>query len=226
MKKKVLATLIAILAMGNTVFASEQINVDKNQVNIVVNGKTVESDNFLYKGTTYVPLRTVSENLNGSINYDNATKTANISSNTSNTASADCNDKVFLMWKTCEIMETSSSTFYTFYVSKPDTLINSTEDEFIETLETFDTYLSMSVDTFNSVYDLEITELYPAVKELKELAVTLNEYGHDLADMRLKGDTSINKKYTEKLDIMTKHYLNVIDYIDKYQTKLLDENTK
>jgi hypothetical protein len=226
MKKKVLATLIAILAMGNTVFASEQINVDKNQVNIVVNGKTVESDNFLYKGTTYVPLRTVSDNLNGSVNYDNATKTANISSNASTANSSNNNSNVFLMWKSSCIMENATGLFYVFCLSNPDMVKNYTEDDFTDTMETFDTYVSTAVEIYNSVYDLEITELYPAVEELQELAVTLNEYGHDLVDMKFKGSTSIDSKYNEKLDIITTKYLNIIDSIDKYQTKLLDENTK
>ncbi len=57
-----------------------------NRVKLVVNGQPSASETLLYNGTTYVPLRAVTENLGATVNYDAATKTASI--NMPNTSAA------------------------------------------------------------------------------------------------------------------------------------------
>lgn len=54
------------------------IKVTYNSVNITVNGKKVTTDNILYKGTTYVPLRAISEMLDKEVGWDRQTNTASI----------------------------------------------------------------------------------------------------------------------------------------------------
>ncbi len=56
----------------------KNINVTYNAVNIEVNNDKVDTDNILYKGTTYVPLRAVSEMLGKLVGWDSATNTASI----------------------------------------------------------------------------------------------------------------------------------------------------
>lgn len=57
----------------------QTINVLPNTIKVVVDGKEVQADNFLYNDTTYLPIRAVSEALNMDVQYDNTTSTATIS---------------------------------------------------------------------------------------------------------------------------------------------------
>ncbi len=50
-----------------------------NRVKLIVNGQPSASETLLYNGTTYVPLRSVTENLGAKVDYDANTKTASIS---------------------------------------------------------------------------------------------------------------------------------------------------
>ncbi len=56
----------------------ENIEVVWNKVNISVNGEKVEGENILYKGTTYAPLRAVSEILDKEVVWDQKTNMAKI----------------------------------------------------------------------------------------------------------------------------------------------------
>ena len=72
----VISTLLISTALGTSV--KKTIEVVYNSVNITVNGKKVNADNILYNGTTYVPLRAVSEALGKEVGWDQNTKTASI----------------------------------------------------------------------------------------------------------------------------------------------------
>jgi hypothetical protein len=51
------------------------IEVYRNQVNLEVNGLRIKGENFIYNGTTYVPLRLVSETFGNKIDWDSSTST-------------------------------------------------------------------------------------------------------------------------------------------------------
>lgn len=70
------ATLLMNVALGETV--KKTIEVVYNSVNLTVNGKKVDADNILYNGTTYVPLRAISEMLGKEVGWNQATSTASI----------------------------------------------------------------------------------------------------------------------------------------------------
>ena len=74
------AVIIVILFTSVAMAASLErtIEVVFNSVNLKVNGKIVEADNILYNGTTYVPLRAVTEMLDKEVSWDQATRTASI----------------------------------------------------------------------------------------------------------------------------------------------------
>ena len=82
MKKFICGILIGsicTLAVGSVASGIwDNISVLKNDINVVVNGVRVTSDNFLYNDTTYLPLRAVSEALGKSVIYNETTNTAYI----------------------------------------------------------------------------------------------------------------------------------------------------
>lgn len=81
MKKQIQGIVIGILIMlflTNVASArgiEKTIEVVFNQVNLEVNDKKVNEDDILYNGTTYVPLRFVSENLGYKVEWSQETKT-------------------------------------------------------------------------------------------------------------------------------------------------------
>lgn len=58
---------------------NKKITVAFNSINIMANGNKVNADNILYNGTTYVPLRAVSEILGKKVSWNGNTNTASIS---------------------------------------------------------------------------------------------------------------------------------------------------
>ena len=57
---------------------NKTIAVDRNTMNIYVNGTLVDADNFVYSNTTYVPLRKVAEMLSKEVNWEKISNTASI----------------------------------------------------------------------------------------------------------------------------------------------------
>ena len=72
----IIATLLMSTAVGEKLLKT--IDVIYNSVNIKVDGKQVDTDNILHKGTTYVPLRAISEMLGKEVDWNGNTKTVNI----------------------------------------------------------------------------------------------------------------------------------------------------
>lgn len=86
MKGNIKSFICGMLVMGvissAAVIAADNwlnINVLPNTIKVVVDGKEVQADNFLYNDTTYLPIRAVSEALKMDVQYDNSTSTATIS---------------------------------------------------------------------------------------------------------------------------------------------------
>ena len=81
----VLATAIVGLGVASASGVWDNISVLRNDISVVVNGKSIIADNFLYEDTTYLPLRAVSEALNQEVSYDENTNTAYIGERNDNT---------------------------------------------------------------------------------------------------------------------------------------------
>jgi hypothetical protein len=73
--------LIITLFTGIVVGAdlTEMIKVYRNYIEVMKEDVKVNADNFLYNGTTYVPLRAVAEMLGKKVDWDPVTKVAVIS---------------------------------------------------------------------------------------------------------------------------------------------------
>lgn len=79
MKKFIIVFSTFALLMSSTVIygkTKRTIEAIFGEVKIVVNGKLLNNETLLYDGTTYVPLRAVSEALGQKVQYDETTKTA------------------------------------------------------------------------------------------------------------------------------------------------------
>lgn len=75
-----LVLVITMMLTGTALGARVERNIDVNfnSVNITVNNEKVSTDNLLYEGTTYVPLRAISEMLGKEVGWDGSTNTASI----------------------------------------------------------------------------------------------------------------------------------------------------
>lgn len=73
MKKKVIA-----LALTAALFAAVVTAVDSTP-SIIINGNRLETDPLIYNDRIYVPLRASFESVGGTVSWDDATRTANIS---------------------------------------------------------------------------------------------------------------------------------------------------
>ncbi len=82
MKKKILVGFAVALTLStSTVFAggvSTKANVVFNNVDVLVDGQRIDASNIVYNGTTYIPLRKVSEATGLTVNYDEATREINL----------------------------------------------------------------------------------------------------------------------------------------------------
>jgi hypothetical protein len=72
--------VLGALLMTVSPVLAETVDIAFNAMHITVNGKSVVADNFLYNGTTYVPLRAIAEMLGLDVSYDASTNTAAINS--------------------------------------------------------------------------------------------------------------------------------------------------
>ena len=79
--KKILSIIISLtlIASGTPCANAETIDVTLNSVNLVVNGESIQTPNILWNGTTYVPIRAVSESLGCDVSWYDSTRTADIS---------------------------------------------------------------------------------------------------------------------------------------------------
>lgn len=72
--------MFPVVSFADTIL--EDISVSSNSVSVVANGAEVDADNFVYNGTTYVPLRACAEALNEEVTYEESTKTVIIGEDT------------------------------------------------------------------------------------------------------------------------------------------------
>ncbi len=81
MLKYVASTLVITTLMTSSVFAkTTNAKIVVNSVDVLVNGQRIDSDNLVYNGTTYLPLRAVSESIGMEVAFDAETQEINLNS--------------------------------------------------------------------------------------------------------------------------------------------------
>ena len=80
LKSFVVGVIITTMFMSTAVGAQIKNTIDVmfNTINIKINGEDQDIDNFLYEGTTYVPLRDISDLFDKEVSWDSDTNTASI----------------------------------------------------------------------------------------------------------------------------------------------------
>ncbi len=68
--------LISVPAIASSVM--ENIEVARNTIKVTLDDKKLDADNFIYNGTTYVPIRAVAESLGFGVEYDDKNHIAKI----------------------------------------------------------------------------------------------------------------------------------------------------
>lgn len=128
LKGFVVGVVVAVMLMSTTAFAAgltQKIDVVLNSVNLAVNGKSVQADNILYKGTTYVPLRAVSEMLGKHVDWNGGTNTASINDEATEVEDTEKATKAEQEWQEVITFEGSSiKDTETFKISSGEWRIN------------------------------------------------------------------------------------------------------
>ena len=70
------ALIFSLPALARDVY--ENISVIRNTIGITIDGRSFEEDNFVYNGTTYVPLRAIAETFGKGVEYDEENNIAKI----------------------------------------------------------------------------------------------------------------------------------------------------
>ena len=78
--RKILAFMVvmAMLLSNVTAYATETLTIQKYSINMLLNGSKVNVQNFILDGTTYVPIRAISELMGARVGWNQDTKTASI----------------------------------------------------------------------------------------------------------------------------------------------------
>lgn len=74
----IVASILLLSPLTKAQEIRRTVEVFFNRVNLKVNGQKVDSDNILYNGTTYIPLRAVAEIIDLEVGWDGNTNTAHL----------------------------------------------------------------------------------------------------------------------------------------------------
>jgi hypothetical protein len=211
MKKKVtISILILCLIFSNITLVLANggvwntIDVLVNGMTVIVNGQKIQSDNFLYNGTTYLPLRVVSEALGANVNYIQETKTADITLNSPTTSNNG--------------IDYSSVDIATVYVEleQLSDLINSRQ-ELANSI--FRSYVSdyYSVSEMNEMLDDYKEGLVKDNEYINSYIETLDEYLNQFSgNPSMKKDFSLIISYLEDIKKMEVNKINLLKNIVTY----------
>lgn len=165
----IITTSISALAGG----VWDKIDVLKNDINIMVNGKQIFADNFVYNDTTYLPLRVVAEELGQKVTYDKATNTAYIgekpvgSVNNSDLEKGTIPDPLYIQKDKFTYVTNDEFQLKLFRVGDPSKPIADIKSElFVQSVALFPILKNINekndtnyVDSIDGIYDTDMKDL-------------------------------------------------------------------
>ena len=176
------------------------VSVDKNLMNIVVNGSRVNADNFVYNNTTYVPLRAISEMFNQKIDWERISNTAHIGKPGISIFDGKPLGKVNEIEFTDYIydyygsMYESEFEYYTTYDENPADYLGSSKEEFVKNKILFDyTVISCALEKGYSMRPYVNARYYESVAStLKGVKGDEEKFNRML---EMQGFTTLNSYY-------------------------------
>ena len=191
-KLTICISLLFSFLLTSEVLAAEEIPVYKNKMQVFVNNTQISQDNFLYNDSLYLPLRAVSEATGASVSYNDIFGVVSIQSAPSSLEYEQLYRNFQILLYSKKINDSINS-----IVSLADTTtielysaLNNSNG--LTLMETFDNVVQEAIITYNKIYDLELIELYEAASHLQTVAVSLNNYGNLLTDLRFSRTTVKN----------------------------------
>lgn len=181
----------------------------RNTMTVWVNGQRLTADNFLYNGTTYVPIRAVADALNGVIYYVDATKTATITTNTATNADykalyekeAAKADTYFYLY---EIQNSGGNLVKMFYAMTPTLFDNMDKETAKSLISDSKSLLNSAVALKNEIYNKGETTLYASADALEDLCHYLEDYFDALYDLAVNSDDTVYDDYGSHLKIINR----------------------
>ena len=193
MNKRIIAIAASAVFTFTCIFGSsayadglfKKIDVIVNSVKINVNNKPVSVDNFVHNGTTYVPLRAISEMLGKKINWTLETSTVDINDDNSKNSS-DSNN--------------SSVTFTERLDLRNDFIAYQYYEVFYNWTLLFEKNSEQLVNSKNMIYFGNTKNIYDkTIKEMKENKETFNnpDYASTIEYFRSVKDVSTSNDFEE-----------------------------
>ena len=211
-KLTICISLLFSFILTSEALANEQISVNKNNVQVFINNTKISNTNFLYKDTIYLPLRTISEALGASVNYDGISSIVSIHSDSQSAFGIHSSSEYEKLYRNFQVLLYSKKINDNIngILSLADTttidLYSSlNNDNGLTVMKAFDNAVEQAVITYNEIYNSELAELYEAAEYLKTVAVSINDYGNILTDLRFNG-TSLKNSVERKDTVFTKMY--------------------
>lgn len=199
--KKFIALILAagISAAQFTVFAAnETIDVQVNEISVYADGKYIDSDNFLYRDRTYLPLRSILECLSCSVSYDevnNTVRTSNSVKDALNITSSVLD--IHLNMVQCLDNSTIAKLMYDFgnteYYNNYCDLVKKCK-ELIE-------YKYESNIALMKIYTINENEI---IREMATKAVELHETAIRVADLAYESVSNLNMDLNEMYELSGK----------------------
>lgn len=158
--------------------ALNSITVSKNTITVYVNGQKITADNFVYDGTTYVPIRAIGDSIGATIDFDAIAKTATITipNKVQTVTQPNAQDKAYItILSYANKALVDAADLFSYFSTAYGGISASTSDRDFQTYMTQASLKSNEVkSTADTIYNLEITPLYELADKMYSMVENCN----------------------------------------------------